>query len=48
MINRFKAIVDRHRKREISRNRIPLGKAPYSEKFHSKCYDDHMAAIKEG
>ncbi len=48
MIRHFKVIVDRHRKREISRNRILLGKALYSEKFHSKCYDEHTAAIKEG
>ncbi len=47
MIKRFKAVVDRHRKREQSRNRILLGTEPYSDKFKSKCYDEHVASIRE-
>ncbi len=48
MIKRSRAIVDRHRKRQTARNQILLGKIPASKKFHSKRYDEHMAAIKEG
>ncbi len=48
LIRHFKAIVDRHRKRQTARNQILLGKIPPSKKFHSKCYDEHMAAIREG
>ncbi len=40
--------MDRHGKRQTARNQSLLEKIPVSKKFHSKCYDEHTAAIKEG
>ncbi len=48
LIKRFKTILDRHRKRQMARNQILLGNALPNEKDHSKCYNDHTAAIGEG
>ncbi len=47
MIRCFKAVVDRHRKREQSRNQILLGTELHSDKFKSKQYDEHVANIRE-
>ncbi len=47
MIKRFKAVVDRHRNREQARNQMLLGTKPYSNKFKSKRYDEHVANIRE-
>ncbi len=48
LINRFKAILDKHKRCEMMRNEILLGHAQPDPRVCSKCYDDHMAGIREG
>ncbi len=47
MIGCFKAVVERHRKHERARSQMLLGTRPHSDQFKSKCFDEHMACIRE-